>query len=64
MQEVSTKTKWGRSNAKDAVLVRLSPWNVFLVKVQLTAGLVHTVSSMVVGNHREPIGLFTVLNAP
>ena len=33
-------------DAKDVVLVRLSLWSVTLVKAQLTAGLVHTVRSM------------------
>ena len=33
-------------DAKDVVLVRLSLWSVTLVKVQLTAGLVHTERSM------------------
>ena len=40
------RTKLVKVDAKDVVLVRLSLWSVTLVKVQLTAGLVHTVRSL------------------
>ena len=45
-QEAFIRTKLVKLDAKDVVLVRMSLWSVILVKVQRTAGLVHTVRSM------------------
>ena len=45
-QEAFIKTKLVKLDTKDVVLVRMSLWSVILVKVQPTAGLVHTVRSM------------------